>query len=195
MPSKKPDIETFTPASRQDWRKWLTKNHRSKQSIWLIYHKKTSTKPTITYSDAVDEALCFGWIDSTTKSIDSETYIQYFCKRKPTSVWSKVNKAKVQKLVDQGLMTAAGMESIEIAKQNGTWSILDDVEEVKVPPDLAKAFRLHKGSKQYFESLSRSTKKILLQWIVLAKRKETRQKRIDEIAELAGIQLKPKQFR
>ncbi len=108
--------------------------------------------------------------------------------------WSKVNKEKVQQLIDKGLMTKAGLNVIETAKQNGSWNILDDVEELVIPKDLEKAFKVHKGSKAYFTGLSKSVKKAILQWLVSAKREETRQKRINEIAELAAQGKKPKQF-
>jgi uncharacterized protein YdeI (YjbR/CyaY-like superfamily) len=192
---QKEDIETFYPASRNAWRQWLKKNHKSKQSIWLIIYKKESGKPTISWSEAVDEALCFGWVDSKRKPLDKEKFMQFVCKRKPKGTWSKINKVKVQQLIDDGLMTKAGFDSIETAKQNGSWTILDDVEELKIPKDLAKEFRANPGSKDFFSSLSKSVKKMILQWLVLAKRPETRQKRITEVAELAAQKLKPKQFR
>ena len=144
---------------------------------------------------AVDEALCFGWIDSTKKTIDAFSYMQFFSKRKPKSNWSKINKEKVQHLIENGLMTKAGYESIEIAKQNGYWTILDEIEELIIPNDLEIAFTKHKGSKDYFLSLSKSARKIILGWIVLTKRQETRQKRIDEVVESAAQNLKPKHLR
>lgn len=189
------ELETFCPSSQQEWREWLKENHKSRQSVWLICYKKQANLPTVFWSDAVDEALCFGWIDSTRKTIDNEKFIQYFCKRKPTSIWSKINKGKIERLIQDGLMTSAGYESIEKAKQNGSWSILDEVEELLIPADLEKAFENHEESKEYFLSLSKSAKKIILYWIVSAKRPETRQNRINEIAELAAQKLKPKQFR
>ena len=188
-------ITTFCPANRQQWRQWLQEHHSTQQSIWLVYYKKKANTATITWSDAVDEALCFGWIDSTARPLDDERFMQFFTRRKANSVWSKINKGKVQRLIEEGLMTQAGYESIEVAKRNGSWSILDDVEELKIPKDLEKAFRSHAGAKAYFVGLSKSVKKSILQWLVLAKRPETRQKRIAEIAGLAGQQLKPKQFR
>lgn len=192
---QKKETETFYPASREAWRKWLKKNHASKQSIWLVQYKQKSSKPTITWSEAVEEALCFGWIDSTRKTIDEEKFIQFFGRRKPNSTWSKINKEKIKRLIDEGFMTKAGHASIETAKQNGSWSILDEVEELKIPKDLAKEFKTQPGSREFFLSLSRSVKKSMLQWITLAKRPETRQKRIAEIAAYAGKKLKPKQFR
>lgn len=191
---QKKEIETFCPASQEDWRQWLTENHSVKQCIWLVYHKKKSNTPSLSWSEAVDEALCFGWIDSTKRPIDEDTFMQFFCKRKPKSLWSKINKSKVQQLIDEGRMTQAGYESIETAKQNGLWTMLDDVEELTIPKDLAKAFKTQPGSKPYFLSLSKSVRKGILQWLVLAKRPETRQNRVNEIAELAAQKRKPKQF-
>lgn len=189
------EIETYCPKSQTEWRQWLEKNHQSKQSVWLIYYTKKSTIPSLIWSEAVDEALCFGWIDSTRKTIDEFSFMQFFSKRKPKSNWSKINKEKVQQLIDNGKMTKVGYESIETAKQNGYWTILDEVEELIIPKDLEIAFEKHKGSKDYFLSLSKSTRKIILSWIVLAKQQETRQKRIDEVVESAEQNLKPKHLR
>jgi uncharacterized protein YdeI (YjbR/CyaY-like superfamily) len=189
------DIEDFCPKSRHDWRNWLELNHRKKDAVWLIFYKKKSPNYNLSWSESVDEALCFGWIDSVKKTIDTEKYIQYFSKRKEKSNWSKVNKDKVKALIDKGLMQEAGYKSIEIAKENGSWTILDEVEALVIPADLKAAFANHKGSMKYFDSLSASAKKGLLYWVVSAKRLDTRQKRIIEIAENAGKKLKPKQFR
>lgn len=120
--------------------------------------------------------------------------MQYFSKRKAKSNWSKVNKEKVKNLIEQGLMKEAGLTSIEIAKENNSWTFLDDVEAVAIPEDLKSELQNHNGY-EYFESLSKSAKKILLYWVKSAQRKETRQKRIIEIAENAAVNLKPKQFR
>ncbi len=187
-------IETFCPKTIQEWRQWLQINHLSKQSVWLIYYKKKSSTPSIIWSEAVDQALCFGWIDSTSKPIDNEKYMQFFSKRKPKSVWSKINKLKVQQLINAQIMAPAGLQSIALATQNGSWTILDDVEDIKIPKDLDAAFKKYIGSKKYFLSLSKSVKKAILQWLVLAKKVDTRQKRIKEIAMLAAKNQKPKQF-
>lgn len=192
---KNTNIETFCPASRQEWRRWLAEHHDKKESVWLVYYKKEVNLPTITWSEAVDEALCFGWIDSTVRSIDPEKFMRFFSRRKPKSVWSKINKEKVQRLIEQQLITPAGLHSIETAKQNGSWTVLDDAEALKIPKDLLKAFRVQPGSKAFFLSLSKSARKAILQWLVLARQPATRQKRIAEIAELAAQKLKPKQFR
>jgi uncharacterized protein YdeI (YjbR/CyaY-like superfamily) len=194
MQKKETPIETFCPVNRQEWREWLQENHNSKESIWIIQYRKSSNKPSISWSEAVEEALCFGWIDSIRKSIDKESFIQFFCPRKPRSVWSKINKAKVDQLIKEGLMTEAGYKVIETAKQNGSWNILDEVEELLIPEELERQFESNPGSKEYFITLSKSVKKMILHWIALAKRPETRVKRIKEVAELAANKQRPKQF-
>ena len=189
------EIESFYPKSRREWREWLEKNHIGKQSIWLIYYKKKSKVSTVSYNEAVDEALCFGWIDSKAKPLDDERYMQFFSKRKNNSVWSKINKDKVERLVKEGLMAKAGFEIIEKAKQNGSWTILDEAEALIIPQDLEDNFKMNPDAKKYFVRLSRSDKRNILQWLVLAKRPKTRQMRITEIISCADLNQKPKQFR
>ncbi|WP_289063942.1 YdeI/OmpD-associated family protein [uncultured Zobellia sp.] len=188
------ETEIYCPANQQEWRKWLEKNHQQKNSVWLVIHKKNTANTNLSWSQAVDHALCFGWIDSTKRTIDAERYKQYFCKRKAVSNWSKINKEKVTYLTEKGLMTQAGHKSIAIAKANGSWTILDTVEALEIPADLAEELKKRKGATEFFVALSKSGKKQLLYWVISAKRKETRQKRIQEIAENAGKNQKPKQF-
>ncbi len=192
---EKKEIEIFYPKSQTAWRKWLEKNHLSKQAVWLVFYNKKSKIKSITWSEAVDIALCYGWIDSKKVKIDEETAHQFFSKRKPKSTWSKINKEKVDKLIKQGLMTEAGLKSIETAKENGSWIILDEVEELIIPADLETAFAHKPNAKEFFLSLSKSVKKIILSWLVFAKTTETRQKRIAEIIESAEQNLKPKHIR
>lgn len=191
----KKEIKSITPLNQQEWREWLEQNHLIEDSIWLIVFKKSSKTPTITWSDAVDEALCFGWIDSVKKSIDSERYMQHYGKRKGNSIWSKINKDKVAHLSEQDLIFPAGIEIIEKAKQNGNWSLLNDVEKLIIPNDLEEVFKIYPSSKAFFLSLSKSVRKGLLTWIIMAKRAETREKRVKEVAEKAGDNLLPKGFR
>lgn len=191
----KDQAEHFTPKSRKAWRNWLAKNHQSKQAVWLVYYKSSTKVPSISWSEAVDEALCFGWIDSTKKTIDEQRYRQYFSKRKPKSNWSKINKEKVKTLIDQGLMEAEGYKSIEVAKENGSWTLLDEVEAVVVPSDLESELAQDKVAVEFFERLSKSVKKGLLYWVISAKREETRQKRILEIVESAANERLPTPFR
>ncbi len=188
-------VENYCPNNQQDWRKWLELNHNKKDAVWLIFYKKKSPNYNLSWSESVDEALCFGWIDSTKKTIDTEKYIQYFSRRKAKSNWSKINKQKVDYLTSENLMQEAGYKTIAIAKKNGSWSIMDKVEALVIPEDLKKEFKNYKDSMEYFDSLSKSARKILFYWVVSAKRKEARQKRIFEIVENASKNLKPKQFR
>ncbi len=184
----------ITPSNTQEWREWLTKNHVKEDGVWLIYYKKNADKPTISWSEAVDEALCFGWIDSVKKPIDEERFMQFFSKRKANSLWSKINKEKVSKLTQAKKMTPAGFEIIEKAKQNGMWTLLDEVEELIIPKDLKQAFDATPKALNYFLSLSKSIKKGMLTLVVVAKRPETRQNRINEFVSCAANNKKPKLF-
>lgn len=187
-------VEIICPANRGEWRQWLREHHATSQSVWVLYYKKKMMVSAMTWSEAVDEALCFGWIDSKRKPVDHEKFIQFYCKRKARSTWSKVNKEKIIRLIEAGLMTQAGFASIETAKRNGSWTLLDEVEELIIPPDLEREFERYSGSKDFFLSLSKSVRKAMLQWLVLAKQPETRLKRIQEMAVLASQKQKPKQF-
>lgn len=195
MNTNNKDELQFCPKNQADWRRWLQKHHQSATSVWLIYYKKTSTDHNLTWSEAVDEALCFGWIDSVKKTLDEDRFIQFFSKRKSNGGWSKINKAKIEQLIREDKMAPAGFDCIEKAKQNGSWFLLDTVEELSIPKDLVKAFKLYPGSKAYFTGLTKSVQKGILYWLVTAKRPETREKRVMEVASLSAQQLKPKQFR
>ena len=184
MPANEPEI--FCPASPADWRTWLQAHHATKQSVWLIYHKKHTGVPSLTWSQAVDEALCFGWIDSQAKPLDADRYMQFFSRRKPTSAWSRVNKEKVQRLLAEGKMMPAGLASIETAKQNGAWTLLDEVEALRLPADLEQAFGQQPAAHRHYLQLSRTAKRNLLLGLVLAKKPATRQQRIAAILALAG---------
>lgn len=189
------EIDVFYPEDQAAWRAWLQKHHQAKNAVWVVFHKKHSGKPTLSWSDAVDVALCFGWIDSKKISLGDGSSHQFFSKRKPNGTWSKINKGKVARLTAEGLMAEAGLRAIAAAKENGSWALLDTVEELTVPDDLAEELKTKAGAEDFFMSLSKSSKKMLLQWVALAKRPETRQKRITEIAALAAEGLKPIQFR
>jgi len=177
-------VEQYYPKSKQHWRTWLEKKHVRKNAVWIIFYKKKVNKPTITWSEAVVEALCFGWIDSIKRTLDDERSIQFFSKRKPNSTWSKINKEKVKQLIESKKMTPAGMACIETAKQNGSWNVLDEVEMLVIPNDLEKAFKLRKGTKKYFLTLNKSAIKLMLQSIALARKPETRQRRIEKIIQV-----------
>lgn len=178
-------LETFFAISRQQWRQWLEINHLTSCGIWLVYYKIKSGKPSVRYSEAVKEALCFGWIDSKVQSIDAESYRQVFTPRKPQSVWSKLNKQYIQELIEKGLMTEIGLGKIAAAKQNGSWYKLDAIEELTIPADLEQALTVNATANNYFHAFSKSSRKNILAWIESAKRPETRVKRIEQTISFA----------
>ena len=179
-------IKTIYAENRAAWRRWLQKNHAKEKAVWLIIYKMKCGTPSVYFKEAVEEALCFGWIDSKSNKRDDKSYYQYFAQRNPKSKWSKINKDKIEELIQKDLMTAAGLAVIETAKQNGAWSALDEVEQIIIPPDLEKAFDKNKKAAKNFEAFPRSVKKGILDWISSAKRPETRLKRITETVRLAG---------
>lgn len=178
--------KTFYAANRQQWRHWLEKNHHAEKCVWLIIYKKESGTPSIYYPEAVDEALCFGWIDSKANKRDEKSYYQFFAKRNPKSNWSKINKAKVEKLIIAGLMMPAGLMMVELAKQSGTWNALDEVENISIPEDLQKVFDQDKLAYENWSKFPRSSRRGILEWILNARRAETRAKRIEETVKMAA---------
>jgi uncharacterized protein YdeI (YjbR/CyaY-like superfamily) len=191
----KDGVATFHAETRAAWRNWLEQHHRTEKSLWLIIYRKESATPSVYYSQAVDEALCFGWVDSKINKRDAESYYQFFSQRNPKCNWSKLNKTKVAYLLEQGLMTAAGQEMIDLAKRTGTWNALDAVEETTVPDDMQQLFDQNPIAFQYWEAFPRSVKRAILEWILNAKRPETRQKRITETVEQAAKNIRANQYR
>ncbi|GAA4384838.1 YdeI/OmpD-associated family protein [Hymenobacter koreensis] len=181
MPRVIDQYASYHPLSRAEWRQWLAHNHASEPGIWLIYNKKASGQPSVSYAEAVEEALCFGWIDSLPRKLDADRTMLLFTPRKPRSVWSKVNKQRIEQLVQAGLMTPAGQAKIDLAKQNGSWNTLDSSDNLIVPPELEKALAEVPAAKQGFEAFSPSVKKNLLYRLDSAKQPETKAKRIAEI--------------
>lgn len=189
------DLKTFHAKTRKEWRNWLEKNHLSENSVWLIIYKKENETPSIYYPEAVDEALCFGWIDSKANKRDENSYYQFFSKRNPKSNWSKINKEKVANLMELGLIHSSGLKMIEIAKQNGNWNALDDVENITIPDDLNALFLKNKTALDNWDKFPRSSKRGILEWIMNAKKIETRQKRIEETVQLAAKKIKANHYR
>lgn len=186
----KDGIKTFYARNQNAWRNWLLKNHQKESAVWLIIYRKDSQTPSIYYPEAVDEALCFGWIDSKPNKRDDESYYQFFAKRKAKSNWSKVNREKVERLIKQGKMHDSGMYAVELAKKTGTWVALDDVEEILIPADLQQLFDKNSTAWKNFSAFSRSSKRGILEWILNAKKPETRSKRIQETVLLASKNIK-----
>lgn len=186
MAELKDGTQTFYAKSRKDWRKWLQKNHASKKSVWLIISKKQSNVPTVSYSEAVEEALCFGWIDAKANKKDEESYYQSFSKRNLKSSWSKINKLRVAELIKENLMTEAGLEAIKTAKENGAWNALENVDNITMPEDLKRSFNKNKSALKNFLGFPPSSQKMILGWIHTAKKPETRLKRIETTVMLAA---------
>jgi len=174
--------------NRAAWRAWLENNHDKAEFLWLAYYKKNSGKTSVTYPEALDEALCFGWIDSTVNRLDAERYMQRWSPRNPDSIWSDSNKARVKRLIAEGRMVAPGLAKIAIAKKNGSWHKLTDIERIDrgggPPPEVMAAVRAHPGLAEKFEALSASKKKMYSYWVASAKRPETRARRIAQLKEL-----------
>ncbi|NNC91243.1 MAG: hypothetical protein HKN80_02000 [Acidimicrobiia bacterium] len=177
--------EFFMP-DRASWRAWLAENHDKRSSVWLVFHKKSSPTESIDYESAVLEALCFGWIDSKMQRIDSERHRQYYSVRKPDSTWSGLNKRRVTELEGAGLMTRAGKAAVDVAKGNGAWEFLDEIEALVVPGDLAEALDASRGAREAYDDFSASKKRAVLFWIKQTKRATTRASRIATTAEAAS---------
>jgi uncharacterized protein YdeI (YjbR/CyaY-like superfamily) len=178
--------KSFYAKDRKAWRQWLARNHSKEKKVWLLIYHKTSETPSVYYSEAVEEALCYGWIDSRPSKRDAESFFLSFSPRKPRSVWSKVNKQRVSKLIADGLMQPAGMKMIDLAKSTGMWEALNKIDNLEMPEDLQKALKKNKKALEYFIAFPPSSKKIILGWVLNAKRAETREKRIKEVVSLAA---------
>jgi len=183
------------PTSRTEWRAWLEDNHTRDDGVWLISYKKATGKPYVTYEEAVEEAICFGWVDSKISRLDEERAMRWFAPRRPGSSWSRSNKQRVEKMIAAGQMTAAGLAKIEAAKEDGTWNALDAVENLEVPDDLAGALAAYDAAGANFEAFPRSVKRSILEWIASAKRPATRRKRVEETARLAQDNIRANQWR
>jgi len=193
MPST--EYKSFHPKTRNQWRKWLEKNHRSSPGIWMIYYKKETGKKAFSIAEAVEEALCFGWIDSVARKLDDERTMQKFTPRKSNSVWSKLNKQRIEKLIEQKLMNSAGLSKIEEAKKNGSWEALNSsdfhAENNSLPDDLEKVLLKNKKALENFRAFPQGYRKRFLFWIDSAKTPETRAARIKQTFLMAVANKKP----
>lgn len=174
----------------QEWRSWLHENHNQSQGVYLILYKVESKQPSMRWEEAVKVALCYGWIDSTVKRLDDQRRRQYFCPRRSKSVWSKVNKTHIIDLIKNDLMHHSGLMSIEVAKKNGSWIALDDVENGIIPKDLQHAFNQNPLAFENYQNFAQGYRKSYLYWIYQAKRQETRDKRIVEIIKFCEANIK-----
>lgn len=195
MKNPKQDYKTIHPKTRGQWRKWLERNHSTSPGIWLTYYRKETGKRKFSTADAVEEALCFGWIDSLSRKLDEERTLLKFTPRKPKGVWSKLNKQRIEKLIDQKLMTAAGLRKIEEARENGSWNSLDSsdfhTENNSLPDDLRKALGKNKRAMKNFLAFPPSYRKRFLFWIDSARTPLTKAARIQQTLLMAAANKKP----
>ena len=171
---------------RATWRTWLEANHATEGGAWLVTWRQRSGRVGLDYEVAVEEALCFGWVDSTGGRVDDERGKLYFAPRKARSAWAATNKARVERLIADGRMAPAGLAAIERAKANGSWQVLDGPERLEVPGDLSTALDARPPAAVNFAAFPPSARKMLLAWVALAQRPETRAKRITDVAESAA---------
>lgn len=176
------DAERVQPDSVEQWAAWLDTNHSTSAGVWVVMWKKATGRQVVTYDDAVIEALRYGWVDSLGRALDGERSMLWFSPRKPRSGWSRPNKARIATLEAEDRMHPSGAAVLAAARADGSWTLLDDVEALVVPPDLEAAFAANPGARDHWDGFSRSARRAILQWIVTAKRAETRQRRIDETA-------------
>ena len=176
--------------SAKQWRDWLHSNHLGSEGVFLIFYKVGHEKESMRWEEAVKVALCYGWIDSTVKSLGDGKRRQYFCPRKTKSVWSKLNKTYIEELIDSGLMHSSGHAKIEGAKADGSWTALDDVENGIIPEDLQSAFDSIPQALDNYKNFSWTYQKSYLYWLNQAKRPATRAKRIDKIIDLCKKNIK-----
>jgi uncharacterized protein YdeI (YjbR/CyaY-like superfamily) len=178
-------VDAIHPKSRDEFRAWLEQNWRQPTGVWVISYKKATGLPRVEYDDLVVECLCYGWIDSKPGLIDDERSMLYIAPRKPGSNWSKINKDRAEMAIAAGLMAPPGLDKIEFAKRNGSWNALDGVEALVIPPDLRHELQQYPDAESNFQGFPKSAQRGILEWILNAKRPETRQKRIEETARLA----------
>jgi len=189
------DAPHVQPESRAAWRAWLEANHRTAASVWLVTWRATSGRQVLGYEAAVEEALCFGWVDSRGGKVDDQRTKLYLAPRKPRSGWAGPNKERVERLLAAGLMAPAGIAAIEVAKTNGSWTVLDGATRGEVPDDLAAALAAHPSAREHWDAFPSSVRRAALEWIALARRPETRQRRIAETATDAQRNERPNQGR
>ena len=183
------DAERLEPGTVDEWSDWLREHHEQPTGVWLVSPRKAAERP-FSYEESVLEALRFGWVDSTVKPVDEARSMMWFAPRRRGSMWTRINKGRIARLEEAGLMEPAGAAAVAVAKQTGMWTLMDEVEDLVVPADLADAFDRHSGSRQHWESWSPSAQKMILTWIVLAKKPETRAARIETSAEKASQGIK-----
>jgi uncharacterized protein YdeI (YjbR/CyaY-like superfamily) len=180
------NMNALPMADSATWRSWLQANGQKEKGIFIIMYKKDSGIPSINIDQAIDDAICYGWIDSKINKRDDVSWYQYFAPRNPKSNWSRVNKEKVQRLAEAGLIMSPGQNLIDLAKSIGTWTALDDVENLVIPKEMQSLLDHDNKANTYWKAFSRSVKRGILEWIFNAKQQETRMARIQKTVRMAA---------
>jgi uncharacterized protein YdeI (YjbR/CyaY-like superfamily) len=183
-------VTTFYARTPTDWRAWLAQNCQSEKEVWLVIHHKGSGTPSVRYHEAIEHALCYGWIDSHARKRDPDSSQLRFTPRNPRSTWSRVNRQRAAKMIELGLMTEHGQAMIEHALATGTWQVLPDDEGSAMPDDLRELLDRNEAARAYFQGFPPSSKRLILEWIATAKRPETRQRRIAQTVDLAAVNIR-----
>ncbi len=183
-------MRTFYASTTADWRAWLADNCRSEAEVWLIIYHKDSGTPSVRYHEAIEHALCYGWIDSQARKRDADSSHLRFTPRTARSTWSRVNRRRAAKMIELGLMTEHGQAVIELAKANGTWEVLPDAESSAVPGDLRELLDRNEAARKNFENFPPSSRRLILEWIAKAKKPQTRQRRINQTVTLAAVNVR-----
>jgi uncharacterized protein YdeI (YjbR/CyaY-like superfamily) len=183
-------VTTLVASTTADWRAWLARNCRSEKEVWLVIHHQDSGTPSVRYHEAIEHALCYGWIDSHARRHDADSSRLRFTPRNPRSTWSRVNRQRAARMIELGLMTEHGRALIELAKAKGTWQVLPDGETSAVPDDLQALLDRNEAAFENFQKFPPSSKRLILEWIATAKKPDTRRRRIVQTVDLAAVNIR-----
>jgi uncharacterized protein YdeI (YjbR/CyaY-like superfamily) len=183
-------VKAFLASTTADWRAWLAQNCQSEKEVWLVIYHSDSGTPSVRYHEAIEHALCYGWIDSQARKRDADSSCLRFTPRSPHSTWSRVNRQRAVRMIELGLMTEPGQALIELARASGTWQVLPDAESSAIPDDLRELLDRNEAARRNFENFPPSSKRLILEWIVTARKPDTRQRRINQTVTLAEVNIR-----
>jgi uncharacterized protein YdeI (YjbR/CyaY-like superfamily) len=183
-------VKAFLASTTADWRAWLAQNCQSEKEVWLVIYHSDSGTPSVRYHEAIEHALCYGWIDSQARKRDADSSCLRFTPRSPHSTWSRVNRQRAARMIELGLMTEPGQALIELARASGTWQVLPDAESSAIPDDLRELLDRNEAARRNFENFPPSSKRLILEWIVTARKPDTRQRRINQTVTLAEVNIR-----
>jgi uncharacterized protein YdeI (YjbR/CyaY-like superfamily) len=183
-------VKTFLASTTADWRAWLAQNCQSEKEVWLVIYHSESGTPSVRYHEAIEHALCYGWIDSQARKRDADSSCLRFTPRRPHSTWSRVNRQRAARMIELGLMTEPGQALIELARASGTWQVLPDAESSAIPDDLRELLDRNEAARKNFQNFPPSSKRLILEWIVTARKPDTRQRRINQTVTLAEVNIR-----